>query len=245
MSKYTTQLRYICEQKAGFTESTSDYQKAIDLSYDKIIHPETPLYDPAYAPALYKKILKHYYFDEIAHETVGQFIMRLNTKLDELLPFYNLLYKSAALEFNPFYDVDYTRTGQREDNNHTEALRTDNLQSLRTDDLANHAESEQYDLYSDTPEGSLTGVDQETYLTNARKINSTADGTNTGTQTYADTGTQQNDSTVHNVNEYFDHVVGKMGTADYSALLLKFRETFINIDLMLISELQSLFMGVY
>lgn len=229
MSKYTMQLRYLCEMKAGLTESTGDYLSVINASYDKIIHPQAALYDPSYAPILYKKILSHYYFDEIAHETAAQFIMRLNTKLDEILPYYNMFYKSAALEFNPLYDVDYTRTGNREDNNTAENTRTDNLR--------NHAESEQYDLYSDTPEGSLTGVSNETYLTTATKTDNTSDITNTGTQ--------KNDAVIHNINEYFEHVTGKMGGTNYSDLLLKFRETFLNIDMMIIHDLQNLFMGVY
>lgn len=245
MSKYTMQLRYLCEMKAGLTESTGDYLSVINASYDKIIHPQTALYDPSYAPVLYKKILSHYYFDEIGHETAAQFIMRLNTKLDEILPYYNMLYKSAALEFNPLYDVDYTRTGNREDNNTADRTRTDNLTAERTDDLASHSESVDWDTFSDTPEGSLTGVDNNSYLTTARKLDSEADGTNTGTQTMVNTGTQTNNDKIHNINEYFEHVTGKMGGTDYSSLLLKFRETFLNIDMMIINELNNLFMGVY
>lgn len=245
MSKYTMQLRYLCEMKAGLKESSPDYISVINNSYDKIIHPQTALYDPAYAPVLYKKILSHYYFDEIAHETAAQFIMRLNTKLDEILPYYNQLYASAALKFNPLYDVDYTRTGNREDNNTVNSTRTDNLTAERTDDLASHSESVDWDTFSDTPEGSLTGVDNNSYLTTARKLDSEADGTNTGTQTMVNTGTQKNDDIIHNVNEYFEHVVGKTGGADYSSLLLKFRDTFLNIDMMIINELKNLFMGVY
>ena len=30
MSKFTTQLRYICEQKAGYLESTDDYIAVIN-----------------------------------------------------------------------------------------------------------------------------------------------------------------------------------------------------------------------
>ena len=325
MSKYTTQLRYICEQKAGYTESTDDYTAVINSSYDQIIHPDTALYDPAYAPVLYKKIIRHYYFDEIGHETVAQFIMRLNLKLDEILPYYNKLYESAALSFNPLYDVDYTVEGTKEDNNTAASTRTDNLHSLRTDalmtetdrnlldertdnlhsirtdnlqketninqtaqrtdDLASHSESTQTDVYSDTPEGSLSGVNNNSYLSNARKIDSEADGTNTGTQlneqtgvtveentgtqrsdntgtqtteqsgsiveentgtqSIDNTGTQTNNDIIHNENEYFEHVTGKRGGTDYADLIRKFRDTFINIDMMIINDLQSLFMGVY
>lgn len=293
MSKYTMQLRYLCEMMAGLTESTGDYTAVINASYGKIIHPDTALYDPAYAPVLYKKILRHYYFDEIAHETAAQFIMRLNTKLDEILPYYNQLYTSAALEFNPFYDVDYTKNGNSKDNNTINrtrtdnlsalrtdnlsalrtddltALRTDNLQSKRTDNLKSHSESLDWDTFSDTPEGSLSGVDNNSYLTTARKIDSEADGTNTGDQTMNNTGTQTNknsgtqktdntgtqktDNTgtqtnndiIRNINDYYEHVVGKMGTTDYSTLLTRFRDTFLNIDMMIIEELHNLFMGVY
>ena len=277
MSKFTTQLRYICEQKAGYLESTDDYIAVINKSYDKIIHPDTALYDPAYAPVLYKKILRHYYYDEIAHETTGQFIMRLNTKLDEILPYYNKLYESAALKFNPLYDIDYTVEGNRKDDNTIDrtrtddlntvrtddltAVRTDDLTAVRTDDLASHSESVDWDTFSDTPEGSLSGVADNSYLTNARKIDSEADGTNTGTQTMdntgtqtntntgtqstANTGTQTNNDIIHNINEYFEHVTGKRGGTDYADLVRKFRDTFINIDMMIIHDLQSLFMGVY
>ena len=261
MSKYTTELRYICESKAGRTESADDYEEVIDESYDQIIHPDVQLYDPAYEPVLYKKIIKHYYFDEIAHETVGRFIMRLNLKLEEILPYYNKLYESALLQFNPLYDVDYTRTGTKEDNGTNSATRTDNLNTLRTDalnqqrtdNLQNSAQSESMDLYSDTPEGELTGVNNASYLTNARKINSSASGSNTGTQTTANTGTQTtantgtqtNAATIHNENEYFEHVIGKMGGTNYAELLTKFRETFLNIDMMIIEELQPLFMGIF
>ena len=391
MSKYTTQLRYLCEQKAGYLESQDDYVTVINKSYNKIIHPETPLYDRTYEPVLYKKIIRHYYFDEIGHETAAQFIMRLNMKLDEILPYYNQLYRSAALEFNPFYDVDYYTAGNREDNNtddrtrtddlqnkrtddlqtertddltslrtddltslrtddlQTErtddltSLRTDNLQSERTDDLtntrtdnlnsqrtdnltgtrtdnlANSATSTSTELFSDTPEGSLSGVTtgSGSYLTTAKKIDSSASGTNTGTQTtvntgtqttadtgtqttkntgtqtvkdtgtqtvkdtgtqttentgtqstentgtqttentgtqttentgtqtFKATGTQTNNAVIHNLNEYFEHVYGKRGGATYSELLLKFRETFLNIDMMIINDLKDLFMQVY
>lgn len=229
MSKYTTQLRYICESKAGLTASSDDYAAVIDASYDKIIHPDVALYDPAYAPVLYKKIIKHYYFDEIAHETAARFIMRLNLKLEEILPYYNKLYESALLDFNPLYDVDYTRSGTKSDDGTND--------QTRRDDLRNNAESESMDLYSDTPEGQLTGVNNETYLTNARKVNSRASGSNTGTQT--------NSAVIHNEGEYVEHVKGKMGSGNYADLIIKFRESILNIDMMIIRELQPLFMGIF
>lgn len=263
MSKYTTQLRYICESKAGYMRSQDDYNQVIYKAYPKIIHPETPLFDTSYSSVLYPKIIRHYYFDEIAHETVGHFIMRLNTKLDEILPYYNQMYKSELFEFNPLYDTDYYTEGNREDNNtdnrtrtdNLNSLRTDNLTGVRTDDLAAHSESLNWDLYSDTPQGTISDIDLQAnaYLSNARKQTGEADSTNTGTvtnnntgtQNYANTGTQKNDAVIHNINEYAEHVYGKRGGMTYAAMLKEFRETFLNIDMQIIEELSRLFMQVY
>lgn len=231
MSKYTTQLRYICEEKAGLPESTGDYNKVIAESWNKIVKPETALFDPNYADVLYPKILKHYYFDEIAHETVAHFIFRLNTKLDEILPYYNQLYRSALIEFDPLGDTDYTITGNREDNN--------TFDSTRTDNLVNSVTNRSKDLRSDTPQGTIENVDinNNLYITEAVINDGIVNNENRGTQKHADK--------IHNLNDYYEHVTGKRGGISNAEALLKFRETFINIDMMVINELRPLFMGVY
>lgn len=231
MSKYTTQLRYICEEKAGLLESTGNYNKVIADSWNKIIKPETALFDPNYAAVLYPKILKHYYFDEIAHETVAHFIFRLNTKLDEILPYYNQLYRSALIEFEPLGDTDYTITGNREDNN--------TFDSTRTDNLVNSVTNRSKDLRSDTPQGTIENVDinNNLYITEAVINDGIVNNENRGTQKHADK--------IHNLNDYYEHVTGKRGGMSNAEALLKFRDTFINIDMMVINELRPLFMGVY
>lgn len=231
MSKYTTQLRYICEEKAGLLESTGDYNKVIAESWNKIVKPETVLFDPNYAAVLYPKILKHYYFDEIAHETVAHFIFRLNTKLDEILPYYNQLYRSALIEFDPLGDTDYTITGNREDNN--------TFDSTRTDNLVNSVTNRSKDLRSDTPQGTIENVDinNNLYISEAVINDGIVNNENRGTQKHADI--------IHNLNDYYEHVTGKRGGMSNAEALLKFRETFINIDMMIINELRPLFMGVY
>ena len=247
MSKYTTQLRYICESKAGLKESSDSYIEVVNAAYPKIIHPVTDLFDKSYESVLYPKILRHYYFDEIAHDTAGKFIMRLNTKLDEILPYYNQLYLSQLLEFNPLYDFEYWTEGNREDNNTDNRTRTDNLTGTRTDNLATHAETLSWDLHSDTPQGTVSdvGLQNNAYLSDARKSTGTQTVNDTGTQTNKATGTQTNNAIIHNINEYAEHVYGKRGGLSYSAMLKEFRETFLNIDMMIIEELQRLFMQVY
>lgn len=69
------------------------------------------------------------------------------------------------------------------------------------------------------------------------------------------TGTQKNETTNNadengkrnytNTSDYLKHVAGKRGESSYSAMLQKYRDTFINIDVMIINELSDLFMIVW
>ena len=111
MSKYTTEVRFICENSAGLSESegADNVDSILDKCWNKVFNFDFPIFDENYRQVLCRKILKHYYTREIAHETVGRWKLALNAKLNEIMPYYNQLYKSELLEFNPFYDVDLTR----------------------------------------------------------------------------------------------------------------------------------------
>ena len=312
MSKYTTEVRFICETEGGLTESVgySKVDEVLDKSWDKIFDAgDWDIYDEEYRPILCKKILKHFYTREIGAETAGLWKMWLNQRMAEIMPYYNQLYKSTLFEFNPLYDTDYKTEGNRKtdedeqsgretksdytrtdnlQNKRTDDLtsqrtdnlnstRTDNLQQVRNDDLHETTSNTRYDLYSDTPQGALTGVESETYLTNARKVadNGSRDNTgtqttdntgtqdlkNTGTQTVDNTGTQtvENSGTVNNkggdtenskrvlnnTQDYAEHVIGKRGTQSYAKMIMELRDSFINIDMMIIDELNDLFFNLW
>lgn len=294
LSKYTTEVRYICEQKAGLTESVgfNSVDSVISNSWNKIFT-DFPIFDESYRSVLCSKILKHYYTREICAETVGLWQLWLNEKMNLIMPYYNELYKTTVLEFNPLYDVDYETTGTRNDkydetnenNSNSDFTRTDNLTAKRTDDLSqnrtdnlnqtrtdnlsNSSNSTSYDLYSDTPQGALDGVENETYLTNARKQTENNSGTNTGTQKVDNTGTQTVDNTgtqtmtntgtqknegsesstgaknYTNANDYSEHVVGKRGGQSYASMIRELRDNLLNIDAMIIDELEELFFGLW
>lgn len=123
MSNYTTQVRTICEVNAGYDESVgfNDVATVIKKSREKIFNFSYPIFDEEYKSVLETKILKHYYTREIGLETVGLWKLKLDTKLNEIMPYYNQLYKSELLEFNPLYDVDIERTHNlKNDNNKNE-----------------------------------------------------------------------------------------------------------------------------
>ena len=301
MSKYTTEVRYICEHDAGLTESADagSVDNVISKSWNKIFTTNCHFFDEDYRSILCSKILKHYYLREISSETVGIWKLWVNTKLEEIMPYYNMLYESALLEFDPFKDVDYQRThdGESEDTHDGES---DTTKDVDTDYSSSEAKTgrdtmtetgtvtdarstskagtysgtdSKTDRYSDTPQGTIANADLEgnAYLTNVRLIGENNSGSNgeniidnnTETRNLTDTtvygsgnnivGSSSVDDSTHNENSYIDHntnnyiehVFGKMSTTPYSELLNKFRETFLNIDMMVIEEFDELFLRLW
>lgn len=259
MSKYTTEVRFICESKSGLEVSggSGDVDKIIANSWNKIFTSKVTFFDEEYRSVLCQKILKHYYLREICCETVGIWTLWMNTKLEEIMPYYNQLYESAKIKFNPMHDVDLTRVHKRTENE-TASGNRDTTNNNTTDVTSNSAtnrtttsDENKKDLYSDTPQGALTGVENETYLTNARKINDSVNGTddvnvnNTEKNVGVSTGKETTSSNVGTTEDYLETLVGKQGTESFSSLLNKFRETFLNIDMMVIEEFSDLFFGLW
>lgn len=255
MSKYTTEVRFICESKAGLSESAGcdNVNDIISKSWDKIFTSKADFFDESYRAILCQKILKHYYLREIGCETVGIWKLWLNTRLEEIMPFYNQLYKSALIEFNPLYDVDLKRTHNRkidsskQDTGTSQSVSSGEINASGTS--SGSSNNTKKDLYSDTPQGAITGLENENYLTNARKVTDTGSTSNenssTGTNKTTVNDDTSNTGTANSLEDYVENVSGKQGSESYSSMLLKFRETFLNIDMQVIEEFSDLFMGLW
>lgn len=227
MAHYTTEVRTICESLYDAQEPAGGDSAFVICSsvYDKVFWNSLRLFDSAYSAVLFPKILLHYYTREIAFETAGLWKLKLNTRMNDILPFYNKMYESELLKFNPLHNTDLSRTHvlQHEGKN----VNTDVRQSAE--------DGRSYNVYSDTPQGSLIGVESEVFLTDARKITSGNQGTSVGNY---DEDTAFNDV-------YQELLQGNSGSANYSKLLKDFRDTFLNIDLMVINELKDLFFKLW
>lgn len=112
MSNFTTELRYICEAYAGFSDSVGldKFEEVINGSVEKIFDFDYPIFMESYRKVLEKKILTHYYTREIGYETVGRWKLALRSKMQEIMPYYNELYKNSAKfgSVNIFDDRGYT-----------------------------------------------------------------------------------------------------------------------------------------
>lgn len=263
MSKYTTEVRNICEYFSGLGESVGYYKanEVINKSVDKIFNFDYPIFDESYRKVLEKKILKHYYTREIGFETMGVWLLKLDTKLNEIMPYYNKMYESELIEFNPLYDVNVTRSHKGSEKDTKESVESgatdsthNNINNVNQNNVTDNSSSgSSSDLYSDTPQGAITGLENGNYLTNARKISDTeTKHSENHYDSMSNTSSKDkinrrnvNNETVNSTDEYLETVVGKQGTGSMSQMLIKYRETFINIDMMIIEELSDLFMMLW
>lgn len=255
MSKYTTEVRFICESKAGLSKSAGcdNVDDVVSKSWNKIFTNKAVFFDEEYRSVLCQKILKHYYLREIGSETVGIWKLWMNTRLEEIMPFYNQLYNSALIEFNPLYDVNLNRTHNRkidsskQDTGTSQSVSSGEINVSETS--SGSSNNTKKDLYSDTPQGAITGLENENYLTNARKVTDTGSTSNenssTGTNKTTVNDDTSNTGTANSLEDYVENVSGKQGSESYSSMLLKFRETFLNIDMQVIEEFSDLFMGLW
>mgnify|MGYP000525524788 CR=1 FL=1 len=311
MSKYTTEVRFICESKSGLENSSGadNVDEVIAGAWNKIFTSKAPFFDESYRSVLCQKILKHYYLREICCETVGIWKLWMNERLETIMPYYNQLYESELIKFEPLNDVNLTRkhdrtvdgteerngetsdtaNGTREitnngtknttNNGTREVTGTNDTKETGTSDTTTSAESNETkrDLYSDTPQGAITGLENEKYLTNARKItdnvtnsgsedtgttrnidndytendttnnteNTTTNNTENMTTNDTKTGTNKVTGTSNTTEDYLETLIGKQGSGTYSKMLMEFRDTFLNIDMMVIDEFKDLFFGLW
>lgn len=319
MSKYTTEVRYICETYAGLTQSVgyTGIEKTIQAAIPKIFDFEFPIFDESYRNVLETKILRHYYTREIGLETVALWKLKLATKLNEIMPYYNKLYKSELIDFNPLYDVDITTENNTESNQKnektsaasrgsenttsTETTRNVNVSDERTssrdidryDDTTQTAEGEnstnigttssenKQNLYSDTPQGEITDLQSGKYLTNATLDTDTTTGTSSTTasdhntvttnssgtstddfsedyssdtketsttnNTHNSSGTENTteNNTINTTSDYVTKVIGTNGGKTFTEKIVDFRNSIINIDMMVIDELEVLFFQLW
>lgn len=92
MAKYTVELRDIVE--SGLNIFNFDYE----------------FFDDEQKPVFEQRFIDHFFFREIGQETVGRFQHYLKCKCNEVLPYYNLLLKTALYEYDVKNNYNLTET---------------------------------------------------------------------------------------------------------------------------------------
>lgn len=127
---------------------TMSIMEVIQNKYDLGLK-DYPIYDEKHREELNQKIVNHYLTREIGYETPNLFIMKLNIKMNEIMPYYNQLYKSESIEFNPLYNIEIHET--------------------YTQNSENESETGSIGKFADTPQSKVTDYDlkNNTFITNA------------------------------------------------------------------------------
>jgi hypothetical protein len=234
LAKYTTQIRSLVESGV----------KIFDFDY--------PIFDPAYKSVLESKIINHYYFREIGLETVGQFKWFLKSKMNIIMPLYNEHYKAVELfkTYDPYKNKNVTTTDTRTNTQETTGTSDTNTNSSSNVTATTDGDSTDTvtgkDVFSDTPQAKLQNLDYATNVTEKDgSSTNTSHGESTQDVTDTTTGSSSLSGTVTTIDEYTQTIAGHDGMKYPAGILQEIRETFINIDEMIIDELQDLFMNIY
>ena len=182
-----------------------------------------PIFDENYRETLNNNILHHYYENEIGFETAPLFRFYLNQKLNEIMPYYNELYKVQKKLIDDNLLLNNV--------NLTEELKGKNTtETSSTSQSTNKGKN----LFQDTPQGNISQQDinaQNVYATNItlndNSINDNSSANGSGT------------------NEYIKTIIGNNGGKFNIDVLNDIKNNLMNIDLMIINELNDLFMGIF
>lgn len=235
-AKYTEVLDNLLrntEAKAEIDKAMSSYP-LYETDTDRVTVYGTAYKVPTRAE-LNTKILNFYRFREIGQETFGRWLFELETALNEIMPKYNQLFYSADQDFNPIYNVDYKKV----------MMGTQNANSNTTSTGTDSSTNEEFtkNVNAKTPQNQLnisnTGIDTVQYADDASwgKASGSTSGTNTTTG-----NTNSNGS-----NSSVETTKGNFGVVSAQDLIMKYRETILNIEQLIINDprIAELFMLIY
>lgn len=193
-----------------------------------------PIFDESYRPELNKKIIDHFWNQEIGQETIEMFKFALMRKMNEIMPLYNQHYEASQLKFDPFKTIEIKNisnsTGTATGSGRSEANSTGHSEN------ASNSAAQSRAVSSDTPQTRLAGDEDYASASQDNVSETAANGTADDNQQSVtdDTSSTEQSGTVDS------ETTGYQGS--YAQTLMQLRQSFVNVDMMVISELESLFM---
>lgn len=248
MSKYTISIEeLIYSITYNSQKSMSD---KINDSLPTIFNFNFPLWSDEYKPVLERKILLHYFKNEIGFETVQLWQLYLEERLNLIMPKYNDLYKSI-INYDITQSLNITKT-----NTNTSELNGTNTNDTTTGNTANNetnitdnktGNTTNTNTNYDIPQTGTTEGDLQYYANNEVKEtnNSTNTDTNKNTLSSTLTGTNNTNGTINTTktDNNTEHESGN--NIPIADLIAKYRTQIINIDELIINELKDLFILKY
>lgn len=201
---------------------TITIKSLIDNNFDFQMN-SYPIFDENYRDTLNNNILNHYYENEIGFETASLFRFYLNQTLNEIMPKYNVLYNTQKKIIDDNLILNNV--------NLTESLTGSNTTETSSESSSS---SNNKNLFQDTPQGNIPSQDiddENVYATNLTLNNNSI--------------SDSNSSSGSGTNEYIKTIIGNNGGKYNIDILKDIQNNFMNIDLMIINELNDLFMQIF
>lgn len=182
-------------------------------------------FQSGYEETLNGKIIDHYWNREIGFETIDMFKMKMRQHMNNVMPYFNELYRSVQMTYDPLRTIDIT-TVSTSTSDQTQTAEGETIANSKTD-------SGSRTVNSTFPQVMLGG--NKDYASAAVDVN--GEGT-------ADSTSNENSSSTSEINSDSDsHVTGYQGSP--ADLIAAFRANIINVDLQVIESLEPLFMQIW
>lgn len=234
MADYTMTL-------GGAIASGYDTDEKLHLSADWY-----PIFDESYRARLNDKIVAHYQLREIGSETIPMFITYLGRTMREQMDYFNQLYLSAQEKFDPFVTSDITQTTNSDtvsESSGRQSGRQSNT-SHSSSDSNTQADNSAMTVNSEFPQTRLD--DFRKYATSASQTDSKGNTHTTSSQGSTQDAQSHSTTDYQHSNDKGNSTTRTSGfSGSRSALLQEYRQTFLNIDLMVIQALEPLFLGMW
>lgn len=205
-----------------------------------------PIFDESYRARLNEKIVAHYALREIGVETPQMFVFYLGRTMREQMDYYNQLYLSAQRKFDPFVTSDIRQemdsTSTNESSGKSSGTQSNESTANSTSDTK--ADNSSMTFNSEFPQTRIDDFRQ--FATSASQTDSTGNThTSTSQDSTAAASSQSNTDYARSSDKgnSVSHTLGTSGSQ--SQLLTDWRNTMLNIDMMVIGSLEDLFMGVW
>lgn len=247
MSKYTTELRFVIASLAGYdeppkeSETTDIIEKARPILFN-FEYPSSYLTEDEKIQ-LEKHIILHYMYNEIGFETIGQFKNRLRSKMWDIMPRYNELYRTNHLDFEIFNDVYSHTKSHGETTNANSNVKSGSETSKGSSKGESTNTGDTINLSSDTPQSAVDISSNDYVSAISKNIDNTKNNSSSSSE---------NSHVYNNVMDRADgSSVSDFETTTTSSnggnieKLMKYRDSILNIEYDIIRDLRKLFMIIY
>lgn len=155
-------------------EEKTKIRNLAKATHEKIFDFDYPLSSKVNREDFECQILNHFIMRRIGQETFTAFQLFLENKLNEILPYYNIMFDSLA-DYNLFNDGEVI-TRNRQDNGTSSLNSTNEMKSK----------------YAEYPMNQLNDIDDGKYVTNQTTNNGTNGSNGTSSNTMSETETRSN-----------------------------------------------------